>query len=328
MAVRRAGRHRERAAPLRRHADADALLARRPERARGGRPSRVDRRGASRDRRRSTPPRSRDAHARYAAERDAAIPPGHRGPRPSGGVGGTRTGVKCLHAHLAWYLAGGRDPVGRWVADELAGEHRGPVGAIDCGTNSTRLLIVGRSGATLERRMTITRLGEGVDDRGFARRGGHRPHHRRPCGATAGCSTTTASSRSGPPRPRPPATRTTPRSSSPPPSPSSACARSCSPARRKGGSPTGRDGRARRSDGPYLVVDLGGGSTELVVRRDADPAPSRSVSLDVGCVRVTERFLASDPPTRGRARRGQGLRRRGSRPRARGAARAVAAETP
>ncbi|MGH9028570.1 MAG: DUF501 domain-containing protein, partial [Acidimicrobiales bacterium] len=46
------------------------------------------------------------AHARYAAERDKSIPEDHRGPRPSGGVGGTRRGVKCLHAHLAWWLAG------------------------------------------------------------------------------------------------------------------------------------------------------------------------------------------------------------------------------
>jgi len=59
------------------------------------------------------------AHARYAAERDAALPPGHTGPRPSGGVAGTRVGVKCLHAHYAWLLAGGDDPVGRWVADHL-----------------------------------------------------------------------------------------------------------------------------------------------------------------------------------------------------------------
>ncbi|MEM9200163.1 MAG: DUF501 domain-containing protein [Actinomycetota bacterium] len=56
------------------------------------------------------------AHDRYAAERDAAMPPDHSGPRPSAGVGGTRRGVKCLHAHYAWYLAGGDDPVGRWVA--------------------------------------------------------------------------------------------------------------------------------------------------------------------------------------------------------------------
>jgi uncharacterized protein len=59
------------------------------------------------------------AHARYAALRDAMIPDGHIGPRPSGGVGGTRTGVKCLHAHWAWHLAGGDDPVGRWIADRI-----------------------------------------------------------------------------------------------------------------------------------------------------------------------------------------------------------------
>lgn len=59
------------------------------------------------------------AHARYADERDAALPVGYDGPRPSGGVGGTRRGVKCLHAHYAWHLAGGDDPVGRWVAGRL-----------------------------------------------------------------------------------------------------------------------------------------------------------------------------------------------------------------
>jgi hypothetical protein len=60
------------------------------------------------------------AHRDYAAERDAALPPQWEGPRPSGGVGGTRRGVKCLHAHYAWYLVGGDDPVGRWVAEQLA----------------------------------------------------------------------------------------------------------------------------------------------------------------------------------------------------------------
>ena len=59
------------------------------------------------------------AHERYAAERDALIPPSHEGPRPSGGVGGTRRGVKCLHAHYAWHLAGGDDPVGRWVEEQV-----------------------------------------------------------------------------------------------------------------------------------------------------------------------------------------------------------------
>jgi hypothetical protein len=61
----------------------------------------------------------RDAHDRYAAERDADIHDDHDGPRPSGGVGGTRVGVKCLHAHYAWYLAGGDDPIGRWVQRAL-----------------------------------------------------------------------------------------------------------------------------------------------------------------------------------------------------------------
>jgi hypothetical protein len=60
------------------------------------------------------------AHRRYAAARDAVIEPARAGPRPAGGVGGTRAGVKCLHAHLAYLLAGGDDPVGRWVAERLA----------------------------------------------------------------------------------------------------------------------------------------------------------------------------------------------------------------
>ena len=59
------------------------------------------------------------AHAAYAAERDAALPAGHTGPVPTGGVGGTRRGIKCFHAHWAWYLAGGDDPVGRWIERRL-----------------------------------------------------------------------------------------------------------------------------------------------------------------------------------------------------------------
>ena len=60
------------------------------------------------------------AHDRYAAERDALLPPEHTGPRPTGGVGGTRRGVKCLHAHYAFHLAGGDDPVGAWVDARLS----------------------------------------------------------------------------------------------------------------------------------------------------------------------------------------------------------------
>lgn len=47
-------------------------------------------------------------------------------------------------------------------------------------------------------------------------------------------------------------------------------------------------------DGPFLVVDIGGGSTELVLgTRSVEAARS----VDVGCVRLTERHLHSDPPT-------------------------------
>jgi hypothetical protein len=61
-----------------------------------------------------------DIHLRYAKERDADIPSNHTGPRPFGGVGGTRTGVKCLHAHFAWWLAGGDDAIGEWTALQLS----------------------------------------------------------------------------------------------------------------------------------------------------------------------------------------------------------------
>ena len=59
-------------------------------------------------------------HMMYAIERDSQIPADHVGPRPHGGVAGTRTGVKCLHAHYAHWLAGGKDVVGDWVAKRLA----------------------------------------------------------------------------------------------------------------------------------------------------------------------------------------------------------------
>lgn len=59
------------------------------------------------------------AHDEYARERSAALPADWSGPIPFGGVGGTRLGVKCLHAHYAWYLAGGADPVGHWVDEQL-----------------------------------------------------------------------------------------------------------------------------------------------------------------------------------------------------------------
>lgn len=60
-----------------------------------------------------------EIHQRYMTTRDALIPASHTGHRPSGGVGGTRRGVKCLHAHLAHWLAGNDDAIGEWVATQL-----------------------------------------------------------------------------------------------------------------------------------------------------------------------------------------------------------------
>ncbi len=60
-----------------------------------------------------------DSHERYRLYREKMIPEGYGGVRPYGGVGGTRKGVKCLHAHVAWHLVGGCDPVGLWSLGEL-----------------------------------------------------------------------------------------------------------------------------------------------------------------------------------------------------------------
>jgi exopolyphosphatase / guanosine-5'-triphosphate,3'-diphosphate pyrophosphatase len=57
------------------------------------------------------------------------------------------------------------------------------------------------------------------------------------------------------------------------------------------------------AEGPFLVADIGGGSTEFVLGRgvaagtgDAEPAAS-AISVNIGCVRMTERHLHGDPPT-------------------------------
>jgi exopolyphosphatase / guanosine-5'-triphosphate,3'-diphosphate pyrophosphatase len=62
---------------------------------------------------------------------------------------------------------------------------------------------------------------------------------------------------------------------------------------------TGAVGEQDPDDGPFLVVDVGGGSTELVLGDwDGQRASVTSArSVDIGCVRITERALKNDPPT-------------------------------
>lgn len=58
----------------------------------------------------------------------------------------------------------------------------------------------------------------------------------------------------------------------------------------------GAVGELDPSQGPFLVTDLGGGSTELVLG-GGDAVVDAAYSADIGCVRLTERCLHSDPPT-------------------------------
>ncbi|MDQ3980810.1 MAG: Ppx/GppA family phosphatase [Actinomycetota bacterium] len=173
------------------------------------------------------------------------------------------------------------------------------VAAVDCGTNSTRLLVADDTGRTLDRRMHITRLGQGVDATGIL--------------SPEAIERTVAILRQyrsaldelGAERVRMTAT---------------SAARDASnredffslAEEAVGVRPellTGED-EARlsfrgataeldASDGPFLVVDIGGGSTEFAVgpRAGTTHEPEGALSLDIGCVRLTEKFLHSDPPT-------------------------------
>ncbi|MEA2023063.1 MAG: DUF501 domain-containing protein [Actinomycetota bacterium] len=65
------------------------------------------------------------AAERYRTSREAMIPDGYVGYQPTGGVGGTGAGVKCLHAHYADTAAGNDNPVGEWTAAQIE--------PLDCG---------------------------------------------------------------------------------------------------------------------------------------------------------------------------------------------------
>ena len=235
------------------------------------------------------------AHAEYARERARDDPRAER----HGGVGGTRKGLKCLHAHYANHLAGGDDVVGAWVAgtvEPIHDERPGRVAAVDQGTNSTRLLVVEPDEAggfeDLARDMVITRLGQGVDETGrlatealqrtlvvlarYVRRAKALHVERIRVAATAAVRDAgNAAELEG-------------------------------PVGELAGSPleivSGEDearlsflGATRGLDAPppFLVLDIGGGSTEFVLGSER---PSAAMSTQMGSVRLTERFVRSDPP--------------------------------
>ncbi len=167
-----------------------------------------------------------------------------------------------------------------------------PVAAIDCGTNSTRLLVTD-GGRTVERLMRITRLGRGVDATGRLD----------PAAVESTCAVLTeyrqVMDRLGVSRVRIAAT---------------SAARDAAnradffgPATEIIGvepellsgseeaelSFAGATADLDPSGGPYLVVDIGGGSTELAYGTSSFDC---GASTDMGCVRFTEKYLHGDPP--------------------------------
>jgi len=167
------------------------------------------------------------------------------------------------------------------------------VAAIDCGTNSTRLLVTEGSNPPLERLMRITRLGQGVEATGrIAPEAIERTvavlrefrevldrHNVNQVRITATSAARDAGNREE----------------------FFAAAKGAVGLRPEllDGEEEGRLsflGATRELDpaeGPFLVADIGGGSTELVV---GTSEPLGVCSLDLGCVRLTEKYLASDPP--------------------------------
>lgn len=181
------------------------------------------------------------------------------------------------------------------------------VAAIDCGTNSIRLLVAElthRHDGTvdlrdLHREMRIVRLGQGVDATGrLAPEALERTR-------AALADYTIAARRKGAERVRMVATSATRDASN--------RADFFAMTRELLGTEaeiisgdeearlsfTGAVGDLDPDDGPFLVVDVGGGSTELVLGEwDGRRASVTSAcSVDIGCVRITERALRSDPPT-------------------------------
>ncbi|GIG28907.1 Ppx/GppA phosphatase family protein [Cellulomonas marina] len=174
------------------------------------------------------------------------------------------------------------------------------VAAIDCGTNSIRLLVADVEGGTLtdvDRRMEVVRLGQGVDRTGrlapeaLARTLDATRRYADRCvelgvepGAAAVRFVATSATRDAENRDEFVA--------------GVRDAIGVEPEVVAGHEEAalsfrGAVGGLAAHPGPYVVVDLGGGSTELVV---GTGTPDAAWSMDVGCVRLTERHLRSDPP--------------------------------
>lgn len=176
----------------------------------------------------------------------------------------------------------------------------GPVVAsIDCGTNSTRLL-VGRDGglgqlATLERRATITRLGAGVGASGLLDRDAVgrtlevlRSYRMIIDGYGVDRIWLSATSAA-----RDAANRQDLFSGIE--EVVGVAPELLSGAEEARLSFLGATAELDPGSGPFLVVDIGGGSTEFALGAGGDEPPD-VVSVDVGCVRLTEQYLHHDPP--------------------------------
>lgn len=166
------------------------------------------------------------------------------------------------------------------------------VAAVDCGTNSTRLLVTDGE-RTIDRRMVITRLGQGVDRTGrldpaaIARTVGVLADYKAAMddyGVAKVRAAATSAARDALNRDEffgaaHQALGVVPELLS---------------GEEEGRlSFAGATAELDPNDGPFLVVDIGGGSTEIVVGTTEGEAGR---SLDIGCVRISEQFLHADPP--------------------------------
>ena len=174
------------------------------------------------------------------------------------------------------------------------------VAAVDCGTNSIRLLVADLDpetgvGVDVERRMQIVRLGEGVDRTG-------RLAPQALARTFAACEEYAARIRElGAMRLRFVATSASRDAENTAEFTAGVLARlGTAPEVVPGWMEAelsfagATRGLGALSPDPFLVVDIGGGSTEFVLGAGR---PQSAVSVDVGCVRITERHLHSDPPT-------------------------------